>query len=123
MKISNPKYFHLKIEDMDYRRDDDGNLFFKSWIGYGPITVPFQKKEKTIYLNRGTRKPKFTMAYGKTRVLEIDLTKYLTKHISYLQDKEEIENTEIPVTPNKPKQLDLFEHIITSFKSFEEFNF
>jgi hypothetical protein len=120
VKIEDPKYFKLKIEDVKYRRNDDGTLSFWEWTGYGPVIIPFGH---TIYLNRGTRKPKFTMAYGKTRVLEIDLTKYLTKHISYLQDKEEIENTEIPVTPNKPKQLDLFEHIITSFKSFEEFNF
>jgi len=115
MKIDKVKYFKLKIDDMKYRRNDDGTLSFIEWTGWGYIQIPFGHK---VYLKRGTRKPKFTMAYGKTRVLEIDLNKYLTRHISYLQDKEE---TEIPVT-DKPKQLDLFEHIITSFRNFEEFN-
>jgi len=117
MKIDKVKYFKLKIDDMKYRRNDDGTLSFIEWTGWGYIQIPFGYK---VYLKKGTRKPKFTMAYGKTRVLEIDLTKYLTKHISYLQDKEEIENTKIPVILNKPKQLNLFEHIITKFENFEK---
>ena len=86
MKIDDPKYFNLKIEDMKYRRNDDGTLSFTVWTGYGPIQIPFGK---TVFLKRDTRLPKFTMMYGKTRVLHIDVTKYLKNHVSYLQDKEE----------------------------------
>lgn len=117
MRIYKPEHFKLRIEDVKYRRNDDGTLSFISWTGYGPIIVPFSHK---VYLNRGTRKPKFTMKYGK-RILWIDLTKYLTRHMSYLKDKEEKEilgdySENLP----KEKQLDLFENIITKFENFEK---
>ena len=89
MKISDSKYFKLKIEDVKYIKDNNGDLLFKSWTGYGPIQIPFGK---TVFLKRGTRLPKFTMMYGKTKVLHIDVTKYLKNHVSYLQDKEETSN-------------------------------
>ena len=119
MKIDDPKYFKLKIEDVKYRRNEDGTYSFSEWTGYGPIIVPFNHK---VYLNRGTRKPKFTMKYGK-KVLWIDLNKYLTKHMSYLKDKEEKAalgdySENIP----KEKQLDLFENIITKFEKFVRIN-
>lgn len=90
MLISKPEFFHLKIEDVKYRRNDDGSLSFSEWTGYGPIQVPFSKKK--VYLKRGTRKPKFSMQFGKTRVLQIDLTEYLKIHLNYLNDKEETNN-------------------------------
>jgi hypothetical protein len=85
VKISKAKYFKLKIEDMKYHRNDDGTLSFSEWTGYGPIIVPFGH---TVFLKRGTRKPVFTMLYGK-KILYIDVREYLKNHVNYLHDKEE----------------------------------
>ena len=109
MTISNPKHFRIKIEDMKHRRNDDGTLSFSEWTGYGPIIVPFSGK---VFLKRGTRKPKFTMSYGK-RILYIDLTKYLKRHLDYLESKEDQ-----PPEQQSPEQLGLFENIITKFQVF-----
>jgi len=86
MRIHKAEHFRLKIEDVKYRRNDDGTLSFSEWTGYGKIIVSFGK---SVGINRGTRKPKFRMLYDKTRILDIDLTEYLTRHIGYLHDKEE----------------------------------
>jgi len=116
MKIDDPKYFKLKIEDMKYRRNDDGTLSFSEWTGYGPIRVLFGK---TVFLKRGRRLPKFTMRYkhkGKNMILYIDVTKYLKNHVSYLQYKEE-KSALGDYKENVPKerQLDLFEDFCRKF--------
>lgn len=84
MVIKKAKYFHLKIEDVKWKRNDKGDVYFSEWTGYGPIVVLFGK---TIFLKRDTRKPVFTMLY-KNRVFEIDVREYLKNHLDYLQDKE-----------------------------------
>lgn len=113
MKISKPQHFKLRIEDVKYYRKEDGTPVFTEWTGYGPVIIPFSH---TVFLKRGTRKPQFTMQYGKRRVLTIDVREYLKNHLSYLSDKEEkgelgdySENLSKVEPPEKPRQLDLFE--------------
>lgn len=107
MVIKKAKYFHLKIEDVKWSRNDKGDVYFSEWTGYGPITVPFGK---TVFLKRGTRKPVFTMLYKKNRVLEIDIREYLRNHLDYIHDKQ-VQQVQ------KDKQQD---NVTTSFTDFEK---
>jgi len=85
MIIKNSKYFHLKIEDIKWKRNDKGDIFIQEWIGYGPISIPFTNK--TVFLKRDTRKPIFKRLF-ENKTLEIDVREYLKNHLNYLQDKE-----------------------------------
>ena len=106
MVIKNVKDFHLKIEDVKWKRNDKGDVFFSEWTGYGPINIPYGK---TVFLKRGTRKPVFTMLYKKNRVLEIDVREYLKKHLDYLQDKE-VQQIQKEKKPQITKSFDDFEN-------------
>jgi hypothetical protein len=103
MKIKDPKYFHFTIEDVKWKRNQNGEIFITEWIGYGPISVPFT--DKKIYLKKLSRKPIFTRLFGNI-VLEIDVREHLKRHLLYIEDKEK-------------DQIEKDTKITTSFKDFE----
>lgn len=112
MKLAKIQNFSkIKIEDVKFHHNEEGSVVIEEWTGYGLLTIPYHKH---IAINRGTRKPVFTMAYYG-RLFSIDMREYLMEYLRKRNEEElDILNQEEEERYNTQAEDD-------KLKNFEQF--